>query len=75
MGTVDLGKSFLNREPIAGVMYFHNDYVRVIGGDHEGSFGSLVTVLSLEPQPRFVLELESGCDIEVDQSEIELADA
>jgi len=74
MDTPDLIQAFLNREEIPGVTYWHNDYVRVIAGPHSGSAGSLVAVLSLGPEPRFVLELESGVDVEVLQSEIERAD-
>lgn len=71
MPRIDLGQAFLNREPIPGVLHFHNDYVRVVAGEHAGAAGSLVTVLSLEPEPRFILEAEGGRDIEVVQSEIE----
>ncbi len=71
----DLGQAFLDRIPIPGVQFFHNDCVRIVAGPHAGVAGSLVTVLSLEPEPRFVLELESGSDVEVLQSEIRLADA
>jgi hypothetical protein len=49
-----------------------NDYVRVVSGMLQGSFGSLVTILELEPEPLFVLELETGLDVNVRQSEIEL---
>ena len=56
--------------PIAGVMFEHNDYVKVVSGAHNGKFGSLVTVLELTPEPRFVIELESGFDVEVLQSEL-----
>lgn len=66
----DLGQAFLNQEPIDGVLYFHNDYVHVVAGLHAGKAGSLVTVLVLEPEPRFILELDSGFDVEVVQSEI-----
>lgn len=64
-------RAFLNREPISGVRYFHNDYVRVIGGPNAGESGSLVAVLELSPEPKFVLESEKHGDIEVLQSEIE----
>jgi hypothetical protein len=67
---MDLCQAFLNREPIVGVKYFHNDYVRVVSGRYAGDAGSLVTVLSLQPEPLFVLEAESGQDVEVLQSEI-----
>jgi len=75
MDTAALCQAFLSRERIPGVTYWHNDYVRVVAGTHKGAAGSLVTVLSLEPEPRFVLELESGFDVEVSQSEIEQANA
>jgi ribosomal protein L24 len=51
----------------------HNDYVRITAGENKGKFGSLVTVLETTPEPKFVLELESGFDIVVLQSEIEHA--
>lgn len=74
MDTASLGQAFLDRTPISGVKFWHNDYVRVVTGPHAGSAGSLVTVLSLQPEPRFVLELESGFDVEVLQSEIQRED-
>lgn len=69
---MDIGQAFLNREEIVGVLFIHNDYVRVVSGELSGSFGSLVTVLELEPEPLFILELETGFDVRVRQSEIEL---
>ena len=39
-----IGQSFLNREPIPGVWFQHNDYVRVVSGEHSGKTGALVTV-------------------------------
>jgi hypothetical protein len=75
MRSQDLGQAFLNRESIPGVTFWHNDYVRVVSGPPAGSAGSLVTVLTVHPEPQFVLELESGFDVEVCQSEIERADA
>ena len=75
MDKVDLGQAFLNHEPIAGVSFEHNDYVKVIAGPHKGKFGSLVTVLSLLPEPEFILELDSGFDVQVLQSELAKAGA
>lgn len=74
MDTASLGQAFLDRAEIRGVKFWHNDYVRVVAGPHAGASGSLVTVLSLQPEPRFVLELESGFDVEVLQSEIQRED-
>ena len=74
MDSVDLAQAFLNHAPIRGVQFEHNDYVRIISGSHSGGSGSLVTVLSLIPEPKFLLELESGHDVEVFQSEISRAE-
>lgn len=70
MNGAELSQAFLNQAPIEGVTYSHNDYVEIVSGTHEGKFGSLVTVLQLMPEPLFVLELESGIDVEVLQSQI-----
>jgi hypothetical protein len=71
MPSRDLGQAFLNGDSIAGVVYAHNDCVRVVSGPHTGDSGSLVTVLSVDPEPKYILEAESGRDIEVLQSQIE----
>ena len=56
-------------------MHFkHNDPVRIVAGEHKGKNGSLVSVEELGEDPLFVLELESGFDIRVRQSNIERAD-
>ena len=68
----DIGQAFLNGDAIDGVSFSHNDYVKILSGIHEGDFGSLVTVVSLAPEPRYIVELESGRDGEVLQSEIAL---
>jgi len=71
----DIAQAFLNHTPIKGVQFEHNDYVRIVAGSHAGQFGSLITVIGLEPEPKFVLELESGFDIEIMQSQIKYADS
>ena len=70
MDIASLGQAFLDRAEIPGVEFWHNDHVRIVAGPHAGASGSLVTVLALQPEPRFVLELETGLDVEVSQSEI-----
>ncbi len=75
LSSADIAQAFLNREPIVSVKFFHNAYVRVADGEHQGECGSLVTVLSLLPEPTYVVELESGHDANVLQSAVERADA
>ncbi|GLQ98167.1 hypothetical protein GCM10007863_25870 [Dyella mobilis] len=69
---VDICQAFLNREAIPGVRFMHNDYVQVVSGELAGSFGSLVTIVELHPDPLLVLELETGCDVKVRQSAVKL---
>jgi transcription antitermination factor NusG len=73
MRTRDIVQSFLNHTPISGVLFKHNDYIRVVDGPYAGQAGSLVTVIGLDPEPRFVVELESGADVEIMQSHVEYA--
>lgn len=75
MKSQDIAQAFLDHIPIPGVLFEHNDYVHIVGGPHSGKSGSLVTVITLEPEPKFILELESGFDVEVMQSQIKHADS
>ena len=63
-------KAFLEKTSIPGVLFEHNDFVLVVSGKYAGKLGSLVNVLELKPEPKYIVELESGFDIEVFQSEI-----
>jgi len=56
---------------MAGVSFMHNDYVRVVKGQWAGFFGSLVSLITVEPEPLFILESEAGVDVQVKQSDIE----
>jgi ribosomal protein S4E len=70
MNHIDRCQAFLNRESVTGVEYQHNDYVRVIDGPHQGKTGSLVSLLTVETEPKFLVELEEGGDIEIRQSQL-----
>lgn len=72
MQTVDLENLFLSHLPISGVNFEHNDSVEIMSGEHEGKFGSLVSICALEPEPIFLIELGSGFDIRALQSQIKL---
>ena len=73
MNKADIGQAFLNHEAITGVAFEHNAFVEIISGQHAGKAGSLVTVIELMPEPLFIVELESGFDVEVYQSQIKHA--
>ena len=69
------GQAFLWREYIVGVNYTHNESVAIVSGTHAGERGSLVSLVSLKPEPEFTVEAESGQDIQVRQSSLKRADA
>ena len=73
MNTAELNEAFLANRHVPGTRFTHNDYVSVHSGLHAGSSGSLVSLISLTPEPTFIIELESGQDAEVLQSEVCLA--
>jgi hypothetical protein len=63
--------AFLARQQLPGVAFTHNEFVRVVSGERIGCTGSLASVEELGDDPLFVLELESGFDVRVRQSQIE----
>ena len=66
----ELGRAFLNGETIPGVAHEHNELVQIRAGPYAGSLGSLVSVLTLIPEPKYIVELESGSDAQIMQSEL-----
>jgi hypothetical protein len=71
---IDHHNTFLAHKPIDGVRFEHNDPVRIVAGEHKGKNGSLVSVEEIGEDPLYLLELDSGFDVRVRQSEIEKND-
>jgi hypothetical protein len=46
-----------------------------MGGEESGQTGSLVTIVTLTPEPIYLVELESGGDVKVKQFWLQIADA
>lgn len=72
--TMNHHNDFLAHRAIEGVHFEHNDCVKIVAGEYKGKNGSLISVEELGEDPLFVLELESGFDVRVRQSQIERAD-
>jgi hypothetical protein len=66
--TLEQTNAFLAHEPLPGVEFEHNAYVRVVGGEHAGDYGSLVSVEQLDADPVYLVELESNNDALIPQS-------
>jgi transcription elongation factor len=59
---------FLAGKLPVGVRFHHNDYVRVIAGEHAGDAGSVISVEALGTDPVLLIELESNKDALIRQS-------
>lgn len=70
MKLIDTANAFLAHIPIQGVAFEHNEAVCVVSGEHSGKVGSLVSINSLGHDPSYTLELSSGPDVVVLQSQL-----
>ena len=74
-GEFDLHNRWLGGDQLTGVRFMMNDYVEVRSGQHIGESGSVVSVIKFEPNTSYIVETESGKDIEVREEEIEIANS
>ena len=63
------------RISIPGVLFEHNDSVSVVDGEYTGENGSLISVEELGQDPVYLVELGSGKDVQVFQSQLKLSGA
>ena len=66
----EVNRRFMGRGPVRGLSFLLNDSVEVTGGPHSGATGAVVALRSLEPEPTYVVELDSGEDVELRQAEL-----
>jgi hypothetical protein len=66
---------FLSGQLLPGVRLHHNDYVRVVSGEHVDDAGSVISVDNLGPDPTLLVELDSNSDALILQSALELVTA
>jgi hypothetical protein len=66
---------FLAHRSLPGVMFEHNAFVNVVGGEHSGAAGSIISVEELGDDPLYLVELASGQDTLISQSQLRLPDA
>ena len=62
--------SWLGGEKVDGAEFIHNTYVEVVAGKHKGETGSVVSLVNIGGAARYIIELESGSDIEALEIEI-----
>lgn len=63
------------REPVKGVAFLLNDSVRVVGGPHSGSRGSVMSLVETMPAPVYLVELGDGRYVRLKQGDLVTATA
>jgi hypothetical protein len=64
---------WFSSQPIPGVAFGLNDSVRIKSGEHAGELATITSFVSLEPTPTYIVELGSGGDVAVAESDLESA--
>ena len=72
--THEQSNALLAHEPLPGVAFEHNAYVRVVSGEHAGDSGSVINVEQLGQDPVYLVELESNSDAPIPQSCLRLVE-
>lgn len=54
------GDRWLGREPVEGVAFGPEAPVEVTAGPHAGKRGTVLLLVLLRPEPKYVVELEAG---------------
>jgi len=65
---------FLAGRPVANVAFAHDDLVTILSGDNAGNVGTLVRLAACGDDPVYVVEIDSGFEVEVAQSALERAE-
>ncbi|HVE56561.1 MAG TPA: hypothetical protein VNB22_07010 [Pyrinomonadaceae bacterium] len=68
----EANKFWFNSEPIDGVLFGLNDWVRIKSGEYEGKNASVISLISIEPTT-YLVELGGwqGGDVIIAQTELE----
>ncbi len=71
--TAQQQEDFTANRPLPGVHFAHDDLVEITNGEQAGNVGSLVALAALGDDPVYVVEIDSGFEVEVAQSGLKLA--
>jgi hypothetical protein len=65
---------FKAKRPLAGVQFAHDDLVEITSGEHAGNVGTLIAIAALGEDPVYLVEIDSGFEVEVPQSGLSRAE-
>lgn len=68
----EIEAAFFSQQRGGAVKFCYNDTVEVISGDHAGKKGTVVLLIDLEPEAKYMLSLSDGSDIEELESALKM---
>jgi hypothetical protein len=74
MNLKEIDELWFSIQPLPGAAYKLNDGVGITSGEFKGERGAMVSPLALEPEPVYLVELSSGTDVKIWESELERLD-
>jgi hypothetical protein len=72
--TAQQQEDFKAGRPLPGVALAHDDLVTIGAGEHAGNVGSIVALADLCDDPVYRVEIDSGFEVDVAQSNLSRAD-
>ncbi len=74
MISADKEDLWFDQKAVPGAAFKLNDTVVIISGDHAGELASVISLLELTPEPRYVVELATtGWDLEMPEAALRAA--
>ena len=70
MDPIELSHRWTTRDPIGGVAFARDEGVRVVAGTYTGAAGTVVGLLEVEPEARYLVRLAEGIDVRLRQGEL-----
>jgi hypothetical protein len=67
-------QDFRDGRPVPGVAFAHDDLVTIGAGDQAGNVGSIVALVDVCEDPVYRVEIDSGFEVDVAQSNLARAD-
>lgn len=68
--TQEIDELWFNLKPIAGVKFTLNDSVEIVKGKYMGQKVTVVLLIEVTPEPRYIVELSTGEGVNILESQI-----
>lgn len=61
---------WMQQENIPAASFRMNDSVEVVEGDLSGEKGCLISLIELEPEPMYLVEISDGSEVRLEESQL-----